>query len=63
VGSGEGTVQVRDIQYDYPGVTYTATADPIFLVNGIAYGTTVTLANTSGTKKVVVATTGRVKIE
>ena len=63
VGSGEGTVQVRDIQYDYPGVTYTATADPIFFVNGTAYGTTVTLANTSGTKKVAVATTGRVKIE
>jgi len=30
VSNGEGTVQVRDIQYDYPGVTYTATVPTIF---------------------------------
>lgn len=64
VGSGEGTVQVRDIQYDYPGVTYTATADPIFNKNGTAaVMATVTVSNPSGSKNVSVAITGRVSIQ
>jgi len=61
--SGEPTV-TKNIQTDYHGVTFTATANPIFTPKGIAsLGTTITLTNPSGSKKVCVGTlTGRVKI-
>lgn len=59
--SGEMTT-IRDIQAAYYDVTLSATADPIFYARGTAYGTTVTLSNSSGSKDVSVATAGRVTI-
>ncbi len=60
--SGEWT-QTKDIQDEYYDVTFSATADPIYYPRGTAFGTTVTVTNSSGTKTVKVAFTGRVKIE
>lgn len=55
--------ETKDIQDNYPGVTLSATSDPIFSPRGTANaGTTVTLTNTNGTKTVSVSMTGRVKI-
>lgn len=64
VSDGEGTVQTRDIQNDYPGVTFSAvSADPVFMLNGTASGTTVTLTNPFGTRTVSLATSGRAMIQ
>ncbi len=60
--SGE-TSSTRDIQSNYPGVTLSSTTDPIFYPNGTAYGTTVTITNSSGYRTVSVSTAGRVKID
>ncbi len=60
--TGETSV-TKDIQSDYPGVTLSASAHPIFYPRGTAWGTTVTLTNTSGSKSVSVSTAGRVKIQ
>jgi len=57
------TTTIKVVQNAYPDVTLSATADPIFYPNGTAYGTTVTLSNTSGSKDVSVSTAGRVKIQ
>ena len=55
--------ETKDIQDNYPGVTLSATSDPIFSPRGTANaGTTITLTNTNGTKTVSVSMTGRVKI-
>ena len=55
--------ETKDIQDNYPGVTLSATNDPIFSPRGTANaGTTITLTNTNGTKTVSVSMTGRVKI-
>ncbi len=63
VSNGEGTVQTRDVQNDYPGVTFTATVDPVFNLNGTANGTTISLTNPAGTRTVSLATTGRAVIQ
>ena len=60
--TGEASV-TKDIQSNYPGVTLSASAHPIFYPRGTAWGTTVTLTNTSGSKSVSVSTAGRVKIQ
>lgn len=63
--SGEMT-EVRNIQTDYYDVTIpNVTANPVFYPRGTASGTSVTLTSskTGKSKKVVVALTGRVKIE
>ena len=60
--TGETSV-TKDIQTNYPGVTLSASAHPIFYPRGTAWGTTVTLTNTSGSKSVSVSTAGRVKIQ
>ena len=60
--TGETSV-TKDIQSNYPGVTLSASAHPIFYPRGTAWGTTVTLTNTSGSKSVSVSTAGRVKIQ
>ena len=56
---------VRDIQRDYSDVTFTNSGAAVFYPRGNATGTTVTLTSskTGKSKKVVVALTGRVKIE
>jgi len=63
IDDGEWT-QTKDIQSEYSNVTFSnVTADPIFRPRGTAYGTTITLTNSAGSKYVKVATTGRVKID
>lgn len=53
----------KNIQDEYHDVTFSATTNPIFYPRGTAYGTTVTVTNTSGSRDVKVAITGRVKIQ
>jgi type IV fimbrial biogenesis protein FimT len=62
--SGE-TTQTKDIQTTYHDVTIeNYTNNPIFLSNGTATNlTTVTLSNSTGSRDVTVAITGRVKID
>lgn len=58
-----GEIQVtKDIQTDYPDVTFSSTANPVFEPRGTANGTTVTVTNAAGTKNVSLAITGRVVI-
>lgn len=60
--SGEQTV-VKNIQTDYPGVTFNSNNNPIFSPRGTASSLpTITLTNSGGTKTITVAITGRVKI-
>ena len=59
--SGELT-NIKNIQREYSDVIFSATANPIFYPRGNAWGSTVTLTNSVGSKYVKVATTGRVKI-
>jgi len=63
VDDGEGDVVSKNIQTEYDNVTLTKTADPVFQPRGNSSGTTVTLTNSSGSKNVSVAFTGRVKIQ
>ncbi len=63
IDSGELT-GTKDIHDEYYDVTFTWTAEPIFHPRGNASPAAgVTLSNSSGTKTVTVAITGRVKIE
>lgn len=63
IDSGELTV-TKDIHDEYYDVTLTSTADPIFHPRGNASpAATVTITNSSGTKTVAIAISGRVKIE
>jgi len=64
VDAGEATV--RDIHPDYHDVTFSASADPVFLPRGTVLpgsNCKITLTNSSGSKYVKVASTGRVKID
>jgi type IV fimbrial biogenesis protein FimT len=61
VDSGELTI-TKDIHDEYYDVNF-STADLIFHPRGNASPATVTLTNSSGTKTVTIAMTGRVKIE
>jgi len=60
--SGEWT-ETKDIQREYSDVTFSASANPIFYPRGTAWGSTITLTNSTGSADVKVAITGRVKIE
>ena len=60
--TGEATT-TKNIQDNYHDVTFSSTANPIYYPRGTAWGTTITLINSSGSKTVKVAITGRVKIE
>ena len=57
------TIITKNIQDNYHDVTFSSTTNPIFYSRGTAYGTTVTVTNSSGSKDVKVAITGRVKLE
>ena len=68
--TGDGTIDsgdlavTKDIHDEYYDVTFSSTAAPIFHPRGNASPTaTVTLTNSSGTKTIAIAMTGRVKIE
>ena len=63
VTSGEGDVETKSIQAEYPNVTLSGSPDPVFQPRGTANGTTITVTNSSGSKDVKVAITGRIKIE
>ncbi|HEX2975017.1 MAG TPA: GspH/FimT family protein [Bacteroidales bacterium] len=55
-------LQTKNIQTDYHDVTFSSTGNPIFYSRGTAYGATITVANTAGSKNISVAVTGRVVI-
>jgi type IV fimbrial biogenesis protein FimT len=59
--SGE-ILTTRDIQTEYPDVTLSATANPVFYTRGTANGATITVSNSAGSKTVSLAITGRVVI-
>lgn len=60
--AGEST-QTRDIQTDYPDVTFASNNDPIFQPNGTASNlATITLSNTSGSHSITISSAGRVRI-
>ena len=59
--SGEWT-ETKNIQREYSDVTFSASANPIFYPRGTAWGSTITLTNSTGSADVKVAITGRVKI-
>ena len=59
--SGEWS-QAKDVQAGYQDVSVSFTANPIFFPRGSASGATVTLTNSSGSKKVKIHLTGRVKM-
>ncbi|MBW2558492.1 MAG: GspH/FimT family pseudopilin [Deltaproteobacteria bacterium] len=63
VADDEGDDIERDIHPDYHDVTFSASANPFFQPRGTAVGSTITLTNSSGSKYVKVALTGRVKID
>jgi len=64
VADDEGDDIERDIHPDYYDVTFSASADPVFQTRGtVSPGSTITLTNSSGSKYVKVALTGRVKID
>ena len=55
--------KIKNIQSNYPGVTFSATGNPIFSSRGTADSTaTITLTNSAGSKNISVNTAGRVKI-
>lgn len=55
--------QTKDIQTEYPGVTFTATDDPVFTSRGTANNvTTVTLTNSGSSKQISIYMTGYVEI-
>ncbi len=56
-------ITAKNIQDNYHDVTFSSSTNPIFYPRGTAYGTTVTVTNSTGSKDVKVAITGRVKIE
>jgi len=58
-----GTPEIRDIRADYGDVTLSATGDPQFHAGGTAVGARITLSGSGGSKRVSVASTGRVKID
>ena len=63
VADNEGDNIGKDIYPDYYDVTLSRSADPIFQPRGTAaLGETVTLTNSRGSKYVIVALTGQVKI-
>ena len=66
VADGGELTEIKDIQQEYFGVTFSATTNPIFYPKGTAYGSTITLTSSADSnlkKYVKVATTGRVKID
>ena len=63
VADNEGDDIEKDINSEYDDVTLSASANPIFRPPGTAaLGGTVTLTNSRGSKYVIVALTGRVRI-
>jgi type IV fimbrial biogenesis protein FimT len=63
VADNEGDNIQKDIHPEYYDVTFSTSANPIFHPRGTAaLGGTVTLTNSQGSKYVIVALTGRVRV-
>jgi len=64
VTSGEGDVEDKSIQANYQDVSFDLnnTSDPVFFPKGTATNRTITLQNSSGSKRITVSIAGRVKI-
>ncbi|MBU1184435.1 MAG: GspH/FimT family pseudopilin [Proteobacteria bacterium] len=62
VADDEGDDIEKDIHPDYYDVTFIASANPVFQPRGTASGATITLTNSRGSRYVIVALTGRVRI-
>jgi type IV fimbrial biogenesis protein FimT len=58
---GNGTSNTKNLQPDYPGTSLNFTTI-VFSSRGTTSPRTLTLQNSSGTKKITVAITGRIKI-
>jgi type IV fimbrial biogenesis protein FimT len=59
----DGNAQLKDIQTNYSDVTLASNNNPIFSPKGTATNLpTITLTNSSGSKTISIAITGRVKI-
>jgi len=55
--------QTKDIQTEYPGVTFTTTDDPVFTSRGTANNLTIiALTNSGGSKQISIYMTGYVEI-
>lgn len=54
--------ETRNLATLYPGITITASANPVFSARGTATASTITLSNGSAQKLVCVKTVGRVNI-
>ncbi|MCP4579692.1 MAG: prepilin-type N-terminal cleavage/methylation domain-containing protein [Deltaproteobacteria bacterium] len=64
VTSGEGDVEDKSIQANYQDVSFDLnnTSDPVFFPKGTASNRTITLQNSSGSKRITISIAGRVKI-
>jgi type IV fimbrial biogenesis protein FimT len=64
VTSGEGDVEDKSIQANYQDVSFDLnnTSDPVFFPKGTATNRTITLQNSSGSKRITISIAGRVKI-
>jgi type IV fimbrial biogenesis protein FimT len=63
VDNCEGKAKTVDIQSSFPGITLSSGGNnPTFSPRGTSSITTITLTNSSGTKTITIAITGRVKI-
>lgn len=52
----------RNFSDDYPGVTASANADPVFSPRGTATGATITLQNGQKSQEIKISITGRIKV-
>ena len=63
VSNCEGNAQFKDIQTNFSDVTFSSNKNPIFSPKGTAANLpSITLTNSSGSKTITIAITGRVKI-
>jgi Tfp pilus assembly protein FimT len=59
----EGDSKIINIQEHYKGITLSSTNNPIFSPRGTASNlATITIANSSGTRNIVIAITGRIQM-
>ncbi len=63
VADGEGDVESRDIQDEYPDVTFSSTPSGlVFSPRGTSTNRSITLQNSEGSKTITTSIAGRVKI-
>jgi type IV fimbrial biogenesis protein FimT len=62
VDNCEGDAKTIDIQSSFPGVTISPGNNPVFSPRGTSSPESINITNSSGTKTITIAITGRVKI-